>query len=422
MLSLAHTTIQFECVLWWISPEQHHWFTHMLHRKNFLQDSLQLTVLSSLPMPSSHIFSLPSSSGRRPAHKLLLAKGKKRKRRESEAEDEDSQDVQASPGDNLTGSFVSLNRDQASQYRLAGIEPGAELPKTPFPHREPFKSKPSSHDISGNRSFTAFLKEPEQTGLRQRHLNVLTTAIHNALLKGDYQRAGKAWAMLLRSGSSAVRLMDTTMDLCKDGQWEIGAEILLCRRRLNQHERSRARTQEQQELLQPNPEPILTQEGLRATRNFFERLIVQYPIHPNRSNTQIEFYLALFTLWIYEISERAKSERQRLMQSDGTTIQPDGFDEDSGQLDAVDRDELVTLELGQIQTNEVQGARQIANRLDDLLSLPPYDKDPRLLHLRGSIALWMGDLVENGREREQRRAQDFFHRSIVNGGRLWQAT
>ena len=357
-------------------------------------------------MSSSHIFSLPSSSGRHSAHKSLLTNKKKRKRRESEAEDEDSsQDPHVSPGDGLTSSFVSLSRDQASQYRLAGIEPGAELPKAPFPHREPSKAKPSSHDIGGNRSFTA-----EKTGLRQRHLNVLTTAMHHALLKGDYQRAGKAWAMLLRSGSSAVRLVDTTMNLCKDGQWEIGAEILLCRRSSNQHERSRAETREQEEFLQFNSEPVVTQEGLRAARNFYERLIVQYPIHPNRSNTQIEFYLALFTLWIYEISERAKSERQRFMQPNGTTMNSDDIDEDGGQLGDVDRDELVTLELGQILINEVQGARQIANRLDDLLSLPPYDKDPRLLHLRGSIALWMGDLVENEREREQRRAQNFFHR------------
>jgi len=368
-------------------------------------------------MSSSHIFSTPSSSGRRPAHKPLPANKNKRKRRESGADDEDSQDPAVSPGDRLTGSFVSLSRDQASQYRLAGIRPGTELPKAPFPHREPSKAKPSSHDISGSRISAAFPKEPEQIGLRQRHLNVLTTAIHHALLKGDYQRAGKAWAMLLRSGSSAVRLVDTTMDLHKDGQWGIAAEILLRRKPSSQHEQSEAWTREQ-EVPTPNSEPVVSQEGLLAARNFYERLIVQYPIHPNRSNIQIEFYLALYSLWIYDVSEKAKSKRQRLVQRDRTEIQSDDFDEDSGQSD---RDELVTLELGQIQANEIQDARQIASRLDDLLSLPPYDKDARLLHLRGSIALWMGDLVENEREREQHRAQGFFHRSLANGGRLWQA-
>ena len=361
-------------------------------------------------MSSSHIFSIPSSSGRRPAHKPLSTNGKKRKRRESEAEDEDPP---ASPGDRLTGSFVSLNRDQASQYRLAGIGPGTELPKAPFPHREPSKAKPLSHDTGGSRISVAFLKEPEQIGLRQRHLNVLTTIMHHTLLKGDYQRAGKAWAMLLRSGSS-------TMDLRKDGLWEIAAEILLRRRPSSQYERSGTWTRDQ-EFPPPTPEPVVTQEGLQATRNFYERLIVQYPIHPNRPNTQIEFHLALYSLWIYEVSERAKSERQRLVQRDGITMQTDDFDEDSGQLNDVDQDELVTLELNQIQANEIQGARQIANRLDDLLSLPPCDKDPILLHLRGSIALWMGDLVENERESEQSRAQSFFQRSLANGGRLWQA-
>src|SRR5579871_1357106 len=259
-------------------------------------------------MSSSHIFSVPSSSRRRSVHKPLLANGKKRKRQESESEDENSQYPNTSTGDGLKSSFVSLSRDQASQYHIAGIVPGTELPKAPFPHREPSKTKPSSHDIDRNRSSNPFLKEPEQPGLRQKHLNVLTTVMHHALLKGDYQRAGKAWAMLLRSGSSAVRLMDTTMDICKNGQWEIGAEILLCRRSSNQQER------EQEEFLHPNPETIITQESLQAARNFYERLIVQYPIYPNRSNIQIEVYLALFTLSIYEISEKAKSERQKLVQ------------------------------------------------------------------------------------------------------------
>ena len=215
------------------------------------------------------------------------------------------------------------------------------------------------------------------------------------------------------------------MDLHKGGQWEIAAEMLLRRTpsRLaqpsSQHERSGA-TAPEQAFPAPNSQPVITEECLRTARDFYERLIVQFPIHPNRSNTQIEFYLAMFSLWIYEISERAKSDQQRLMQRDGTTMQPDDFDEENNLLEPMDQDDLVTLELGQIQANEIQGARQIASRLDDLLSLPPYDKDPRLLHLRGSIALWMGDLVENEREREQLRAQDFFHRTLANGGRLWQ--
>lgn len=386
-----------------------------IHRKS--ADCLKLTDLLSPPMASSQIFFLPSSSE---AHKPPSANRRKRKRRESEAEDEDQQ-----LGDRPTSSFVSLSRDQASQYRLAGIEPGTELPTAPFPHREPSKFKPSSHDIGGSRISAAFHKQPGQASLRQRHLNVLTTIMHHALLKGDYQRAGKAWAMLLRSGSAAIRLGDTTMDLHKGGQWEIAAEMLLRRTpsRLaqpsSQHERSGA-TAREQAFPAPNSQPVITEECLRTARDFYERLIVQFPIHPNRSNTQIEFYLAMFSLWIYEISERAKLDQQRLMQRDGTMMQPDDFDEESNLLEPMDQDELVTLELGQIQANEIQGARQIASRLDDLLSLPPYDKDPRLLHLRGSIALWMGDLVENEREREQLRAQDFFHRTLVNGGRLWQ--
>jgi hypothetical protein len=217
-----------------------------------------------------------------------------------------------------------------------------------------------------------------------------------------------------------MRLDQTTTDLHRDGRWEIAAEILL-RRKPNQTDQSSSKNGHEQPSLEQDLEQVFTETGLRAARDFYERLIVQFPIHPNRKNTQIDFYLAMFSLWIYEVTERAKAERQRIAeQSNGTSmdVPAEYFDPREDDSDSITTEQ--STELNQVRAEEVQSARQIANRLDELLSSPPYDKDPRLLHLRGSVALWMGDLVETARERESIRAEEFFERTVANGGHLWK--
>jgi hypothetical protein len=46
-----------------------------------------------------------------------------------------------------------------------------------------------------------------------------------------------------------------------------------------------------------------------------------------------------------------------------------------------------------IQAEELNRATEIADRLDQLVVSPPFDKQASLLQLRGNIALWISDLV-----------------------------
>lgn len=351
-------------------------------------------------MPSSQVFQVPSYSGILPAAK----KSSKRKRRAVEPEDEN---VAEQPAATEPASFTSLTADQAAQYQLAGLDPSDGIPEAPFPHRDKSKFKPRE-DVRGPTPFIS--SKSDGLSLRQRHMSVLNTILHHSLLNGDYRRAGRAWAMLLRSGPTAMRLDQTTMDLHRDGRWEIAAEILLRRKPV----------QTQYPATDPDSDTVFSKAGLRTARDFYERLIVQFPVHPNRMNTQVDFYLAMFSLWIYEVTEKAKSERQRLFeQSSSADRVMENFDPHEMLSDSMNSDNSSS-EMQLICAEEVQAAQDIANRLDELLSSPPYDKNPRLLHLRGDIALWMSDSVISVHDEERQKAMKFFDQAVTNGGRIWK--
>lgn len=327
------------------------------------------------------IFQVPSTYSKLSVARSNSTNSKKRKRGAAEPEDED---VDAPSEFREPVSLTSLTANQAAQYHLAGADPSDGLPDAPFPHhpKSEIKTQVSQNDVA-----SSLPKDPEKVSLRQRHLSVLTTIMHHSLLKGDYQRAGRAWGMLLRSGPTAVRLDMTTMDLHSEGRWEIAAEILL--RRDSPIFQSSDWNNLDRDSFRHNS-PAFTETGLRAARDLYERLIVQFPIHPNRKNTHIDFYLAMFSLWIYEVTEKAESERQRIEQHNGMDEASQRSLSDSMSEDGP------RFELHQVLVNEVQGARRIANRLDDLISSPPYDKDPGLLRLRSSVSAWVRDLADGG--------------------------
>jgi len=372
-------------------------------------------------MASSHIFRVPLSYGRLGGTASGSQKNLKRKRRRLEPDTEDEEEP-TEPLDTrqYPAAITSLTATQAAQYRLAGAHPSDGLPEPPFPHREHPKFKP---DIVQNDTHFPTKIDDERITLRQRHLGVLTTIMHHSLLKRDYRRAGRAWAMLLRSGPSAVQLGLTTMDLHRDGRWQIAAEVLL-RRESAQSDgfgQPPSSMLADEELTGQNLKPIFSETGLRAVRDFYNRLIVQFPLHPSRLNTAVDFYLAMYSLWIYQVVDGARSERERLSRlSEASDIPIENFD--SPRHSESSGEEHSAAERREIDLEEIRGARLIASRLEALLSSPPYDKDPQLLHLGGSVALWLANLVEDaGAEEERRKARDFFDKSLANGGRHWKA-
>lgn len=107
-----------------------------------------------------------------------------------------------------------------------------------------------------------------------------------------------------------------------------------------------------------------------------------------------------------------------------------------------------------IQVEELAQAMEIAERIDRLISSPPFDKNVSLLLLRGNVSLWVSDLIlgkkpadeewdndsvigheedssEPGEEqhtrlancrRELQHAQGFFQRAVANGARRQGST
>ncbi|KAF2746349.1 hypothetical protein M011DRAFT_93225 [Sporormia fimetaria CBS 119925] len=327
-------------------------------------------------------YSLRSRQYRKPARRRLDDED------EASSPPSDAQlDAQSDSSDHPSDS------EQAAQLRVAGLLPrdAAEIPPKPFPHapaRPPARERLTSAKI---RECLAELDPPlfavdatskggpvGGTGptpeLRQRHLGVLTTVLHRCLLEHDYLRAGRAWGLILRS-----QIAGAPIDPRNHRRWGIGAEILLNRGGPSDTGTNPASTPSETEL-------PYSETGFERAKAYYERLIVQFPNRKNaaRAVDNLTFYPAMFSLWIYDASERSKRAKRRL--------QEDGDAEDLPVDDILPQAAAIVAE-------ELAQARQIADRMDQLLTSPPFDKFAPLLHLRGNVGLWLSDLVlQTGKE------------------------
>ncbi|KAF2113407.1 hypothetical protein BDV96DRAFT_549239 [Lophiotrema nucula] len=325
--------------------------------------------------------------------------------------------------------YSSSGSPRASQLRVAGLLPqeaAFEIPAPPFPHA-PAKTSKDNFNYSKLQKELAALEPPlyavnatsksdpvdrrsERPALRQTHLGILTTVMHHCLLEGDYHRAGRAWGMVLRTQIAGV-----PVDPRNHARWGIGAEILLHRNT------SQSTPGDSIENTHPdNQRSLYSEEGFSLAREYYERLIVQYPNrkHAPHAIDDRTFYPAMFSLWVYEVCEKSKRAQQRVNEDEQKLAQ----------------------------------ARAMADRLDQLVLSPPFDKHADLLQLRGMIGLWIGDLivameptkkkrfwdegwtklddnnsltsttelvnVYSDSRREIQKARDFFERAQTNGRRL----
>src|SRR5690242_3199393 len=115
-------------------------------------------------------------------------------------------------------SLPSFAPTELAQLRVAGLLPDDDyhVPPSPFPHAPASVAKPYlgtakiQKELAAppSRLFTVnstasrgdHSSRPTESGnLRRRHLDVLSTVMHTCLLQGDYDRAGRAWGMILRT-------------------------------------------------------------------------------------------------------------------------------------------------------------------------------------------------------------------------------
>ena len=239
---------------------------------------------------------------------------------------------------------------------------------------------------------------PKTFGFRYQHLAALTTILHRCISEGDYLRAGRAWGILLRA-----QVNGHDLNLRNDGRWGIGAEIL-CQRHPQKTGESSAHQEGSVITKKINDqEPNLvrhmrtyTREGLDEARNYYERIILQYPYHKAFPNAvgAMNFYPAMFGLWIYSKQEEYEASIAKTPKSamDSDQYRRRTLDTSKGDHSPIPSPKGHP-KLAEARKALLNAGEQIADRLDKLLVSPPFSDDPRLLNLREMVARWVENLA-----------------------------
>ncbi|EGC48580.1 conserved hypothetical protein [Histoplasma capsulatum var. duboisii H88] len=305
---------------------------------------------------------------------------------------------------------IVLSPNEAHQYRVAGLPFHRALPGGSFPHSRPgpSKSKPSRISQREIERELSQLSPPifipsstdQNNSLRLLHLNVITTILHRCLLEGDYARAGRAWGLILRDEFGGHG-----MDVRSSGRWGIGAEILLWSDRNPIAESSASlRTGNADSANFLPRRQWFTRRGFERAKSYYERLILQFPYRKAAPTalSPLDFYPAMFGLWISLVQEESQSARDAVvMDMQGMTETYD-FDnparDDNMSISGAisqqpdSRNNRKEDTIVEARRKELEEAQQIAAQMDELLISPPFSDSYELLRLRGMLSLWIADL------------------------------
>lgn len=302
--------------------------------------------------------------------------------------------------------------DEAHQYRIAGLPFDSELPGGNFPHSEGRKEKKAAMKKETEKELAqlnppVFLPGSARHTLRLKHLGVITAILHRCLLEGDYVRAGRAWGLILRDEWSGHAI-----DVRTEGRWGIGAEILLWRdKQLNG---GFGVTNDDADGANNNNKRRgwFTRTGFEKAKQYYERLILHYPYRKHTPNAlgPLDFYPAMFGLWISLVQEESRSARETPIDSERDETDSYGYDyeydpEDRMSISSDKEDRRRAEIIARARAKELEEAQQIASQLDDILVSPPYSDSYELLRLRGMISLWIGDLSVSSVSPDEAAAQ-----------------
>ena len=252
-----------------------------------------------------------------------------------------------------------LTPDERSQRRLAGHSLIKDIPGSPFPHKAPQSATSNPATTSGERDAIK-INDSEPQSLRLQHISALSSVLHKALLTKDYARARRALGLLLRTDINGKAI-----DIRAAANWGIGAELLF---RQHDHHPS------QDDSVKLRHER--RKRGFAQAKDLYEMLIVQYPFQrswPDSVNA-VDFYLAMFSLWIYV----AQAEARELLyhqSSNGNQMQD-------------------ALEYREVKMQELQQASEIDAQMDKLMVTAPYSDNTDFLRLQAMVAEWKADLYD----------------------------
>ena len=265
-----------------------------------------------------------------------------------------------------------ISPNERAQRRLAQYPLDEPLPSPPFPHtsyhivekeikRKPYSTRRSQQDNA----------QP-LVSLRSQHLSAISAALHKCLQKNDYVRASRALGLILRTDLSGG-----SIDIRESGYWGIGAEILL-RRDKQEKDAAAGGT-----FRTPKSSLPFTRKGFEDAKAFYENLIIQHPyskLRPTSVNA-IDFYLAMFSSWIYVAQAEASRQQAELDDADAS-VDPTEF------LDSVRQSKL----------SRLAHANAVAVQLDKCISAAPYSDNKDLLRIRAMVAAWQADLNDDCQE------------------------
>ena len=328
-----------------------------------------------MPSPLTHYYSVPFAPPKeRGPHVGKFQKRKRGARASDSDNDDDSDGEPESPA--LSGSptapansttLSELDFEDARSYERAGQPYEKELPGFPFPHAAIGGSRHlPSVDIDEE---LANLQPPlvnlglslsKDEGLKERHISLLTTLMHRCLQDGDYIRAQRAFALLLRT-----EVNGKTLDVREDSLWSIGAEILL------------------RQGMQVQNAKYITPEAFGQTKRYYQRLILDFPYrttHPAQVSA-LHFYPALYALWIAYAQDQHKAMLEAIGHIDSGEVESDSSQNS--------KDHAALIE---VRTTTLSRAKDIAGSMDATLQIFPFSDNPDLQKLRKDVALWVGDL------------------------------
>ena len=377
-----------------------------------------MPILPANGIMASTIFSLPVPAYRQT--KVSAQNGshtKKRKRTEGADSDEtksidalseaDQQQHVHSHHSQSSEYSAILTPDNRSLYRIAGQPLDRSLPTKPFPHasQSNLHRTPDTNHSTSQRLASLdppiYTPSPESRTLplHQQHLGALTALLHRALCERDFARAGRVLGLILRD-----EIGGQPLDIRAEGRWGIGAEILLRQGTRTGHNGNQSTTGREEDgdkrsECERGPALWFTRKGFEDARKYYERLIVQYPFHkPNPGAVNaLDFYSALFRLWICVVQEESKLDNESLDESTFSETSPV---EDSALSGPTPSIKMVS------KQRMLAQAREIAIRMDSCMTTIPYGDDMELIRLRGMVALWIADLLDDILEIQERHYEE----------------
>ncbi|RDL33757.1 uncharacterized protein BP5553_08125 [Venustampulla echinocandica] len=303
---------------------------------------------------------------------------------------------------------------------------------------------------------TALVEEQRPRGhmLRIQHLSVLTAILHKSLLDGDIRRATRAYSLLLRAEFGGKAL-----DIKSTGYWAIGAELLVRsldrRRRRNiffyesgyDSELDLDEEPPQEEGHAANEADTINKEkrwgtatGLSNAKSFYETLILQYPYKRQYHDyaSALDVWPAMAACEIYGIQYEQRSALRKIKSSsfrypsheeseDERVTSDDEEGSPSLRTESSrhrrtrkrrERMEQVWSRRDNIRLDALTAAEGLASRMDEALNHTPFDRSHDMLHLRGMLALYIGDLsvpeMPDSINDDEDMSGDREHESIVD--------